>query len=65
MARSPLTVRSADVKRAIRIAESMGFNVSGYEVDFTTGKVRVLTTRRKAAEESQDEFERWVAEHAG
>ena len=42
---------SADLKRAIRAAETLGLGVAGYEIE-PNGTIRILTGSREAANDS-------------
>ncbi len=65
MPRGRSTFRQQDVTRALRAAKAAGLEVSGYEVNPTTGTIIVRTaTDRHAASSAEMALEEWIAAHA-
>jgi hypothetical protein len=63
MARRPATFRQQDVTRALRAARAAGLEVTGYEIEPTTGKI-VVSTRTEPTPKAENEFDKWMANRA-
>jgi len=61
MPRGRSTFRQQDVTRALRAAKAAGLEVSGYEVDATTGKIIVTTGSSEPKPASASPFDIWMA----
>jgi hypothetical protein len=65
LARRPATFRQHDVTRALRAARAAGLEVTGYEIEPTTGKIVVTTAGRASPPSTPDAaLEQWLANHA-
>jgi hypothetical protein len=63
MANKSASVTQAEITRALRAAKEAGLEVAGYEVDPSSGKVRVFTTKNGAPPPSeQDDLDRELAD---
>ena len=60
MPRGRSTFRQQDVTRALRAAKAAGLEVSGYEVDATTGKIIVTTGSSEQKPASASPFDIWM-----
>jgi hypothetical protein len=63
MARRPATFRQQDVTRALRAARAAGLEVTGYEIEPTTGKI-VVNTSTEAKPIAETDFDQWMANRA-
>ncbi len=63
MARRPAMFRQQDVSRALRAARAAGLEVTGYEIEPTTGKI-VVSTSTEATPKAENDFDKWVANRA-
>ena len=63
MARRPAMFRQQDVARALRAARAAGLEVTGYEIEPTTGKI-VVRTSTDAKPNAENDFDKWMANRA-
>lgn len=59
----PSVFRQQDVTRALRAATAAGLQVSGYDVDPTTGKINVRTGAPTEKDTAASDLDRWIAKH--
>ena len=52
------------LRRALRIAKDEGIVIGGFEVDPTTGKIRVVSTSGAEASGAGVAFDSWFAKNA-
>jgi len=62
MARARSAYRQRDVSKALQAAAAVGLQVTGFEVDPQTGKIRVETGKPQA--QDQNPLDCWMAKHA-
>jgi hypothetical protein len=63
MARLPAAFRQQDVTRALRAARAAGLEVTGYEIEPTTGKI-VVNTSVGVKPKAETDFDKWMANRA-
>jgi hypothetical protein len=65
MPRGQASFRQADLTRALRAARAAGLEVSGYEIDPTTGKIIITTLTGAAEQKTETDLDKWMASRAG
>jgi hypothetical protein len=63
MARRPATFRQQDITRALRAARAAGLEVTGYEIEATTGKI-IVNTSKETKPTPVTDLDQWIAERA-